>query len=303
MVYIGTRDGDVYGFGITGAAALKSGGTATFADTAVNSASTAVASVTATRTVTVTGASLHAQTLSAPFTIGRVTVTRHGGGTAAVKFPVTLHKGDVLRAQVKFAPGAIGGASCAVSFATSGGAGTISVPLVGDGIRTGLFASSTSLSFVLNTNDGVITNVPVGINSWANTSLVNGGDTPVRVTSVTAPAGRYSATGLPKVGTVIKPGEAIPVQGQFTPTQAGTATGSFTVTTNKGPAVTVTMSGIGLRPVTKFTSVPAQVNFGSVPVGRTAKIWVDITNKGNQGAIMSGGSTQGTPFRAQFSIP
>ena len=136
-----------------------------------------------------------------------------------------------------------------------------------------------------------------------NTTLVNGGDTPVRVTSVQAPTGRYSAIGLPKVGTVIKPGEAIPVQAQFTPTQAGTATGSFTVTTSKGPAVTVTLSGIGLRAVTRFTPVPAQVNFGSVRVGHTAKVWVGITNTGNQGAIMSGGSTQGGPFHAQFSIP
>jgi hypothetical protein len=304
MVYVGTRDGDVYGFGITGAAALESGGTATFADTAANSASTASATVTATRTVTVTGASVKAMTEPAPFTISKVTVTRHGGGTATVKFPVTLHKGDVLKAQVKFAPATFGGASGAVTFATGAGSGAVSVPLVGDGIQTGLFATSTSLNFVLVTNDGsVITNVPVGTNSWENTTLVNGGDTPVRVTSVKAPTGRYSATGLPKVGTVIKPGEAIPVQGQFTPTRAGTATGSFTVTTNKGPAVTVTMSGIGLRPVDKFASVPAKVNFGSVPVGHTAKIWVDITNTGNQGAIMSGAGTQGSPFRAQFSVP
>jgi len=38
MVYVGTRDGDIYGFGITSGAALKSGGTATFADTPVHSA-------------------------------------------------------------------------------------------------------------------------------------------------------------------------------------------------------------------------------------------------------------------------
>ena len=58
MVYVGTRDGDVYGFGITSGAALKSGGTDTFADTPVHSATTSAATVTATRTVTVTGAGL-----------------------------------------------------------------------------------------------------------------------------------------------------------------------------------------------------------------------------------------------------
>ena len=304
MVYVGTRDGNVYGYGITSGGALKSGGTDTFADTPVNSATTSPASVTATRTVTVTGASLSALTQPDPFTISRVTVTHPGGAPATAAFPVTLHKGDVLRAQVKFAPGSTYGASGAVSFTTSAGpAGAVSVPLIGDGIATGLFATSTSLHFELNTNDGdVITNVPLGINDWEVTSIVNGGDTPIRVTSVKAPSGQYTMAGLPAPGTIIKPGEAIPVQGEYTPTKLGAASSSFTINTNKGPSVTVALTGTGLKPVIKFASVPSRVNFGSVRVGHTAKIWVDIINKGNQSALMSGASTQGTPFRALFNI-
>jgi len=37
-------------------------------------------------------------------------------------------------------------------------------------------------------------------------------------------------------------------------------------------------------------------------VGHPKKIWVDITNEGNESALMSGAATQGAPFRAQFSI-
>src|SRR5215470_15373634 len=72
MVYVGNRDGSVYGFGITGAAALKSSGTAQFNDTALGSATTKHVSVTATRTVTVTGASVSAASTPAPFTLGEV---------------------------------------------------------------------------------------------------------------------------------------------------------------------------------------------------------------------------------------
>ena len=304
MVYVGTRGGDVYGFGITSGAALKSGGTDTFADTPLRSATTSAATVTATRNVTVTGAGLRALTEPDPFSISRVTLTRHGGTAATVKFPVTLHQGDVLRAHVQFAPGAVTGATGAVAFTTSAGpAGTVSVPLVGDGTQAGLFATSTSLNFELNTNDGdVITNVPLGINDWEATSIVNGGDTPVRVTSVKAPSGQYTVAGLPKPGTVIKPGQAIPVQGEFTPTRIGAVNSSFTITTNQGQSLVVTLTGTGLTPITRFASVPARVNFGSVQVGHTKKIWVDITNKGNQSALMSGGSTQGAPFHALFSI-
>jgi Abnormal spindle-like microcephaly-assoc'd, ASPM-SPD-2-Hydin/PQQ-like domain len=303
MVYVGTRNDKVYGFGITSGATLRSGGTATFADTAVHSAATSAAAVTATRTVTVTGASLNALTQPDPFTVSRVTLTRHGGGTATVKFPVTLHKGDVLRAQVKFTPSAAGGASGAVSFTTTAGpAGKVPVPLVADGTQPGLFATYPSLSFVLNTNDGLISNVPVGINVWAESSIVNGSDTPLRVTAVKAPTGQYTVAGLPAPGTVIKPGEAVPVQAEFTPARPGSANNSFTITTDKGQRLTVTLSGTGLKPVTKFASVPAQVNFGSVQVGHTKKIWVDIINRGNQTALMSGASTQGTPFHARLGI-
>jgi hypothetical protein len=303
MVYVGTRDGNVYGFGITSGAALRSGGTDAFADTPVHSATTSAATVTATRTVTVTGAGLRAMAEPDPFTISRVTLTRAGGGTAAVRFPVTLHRGDVLRAQVRFAPAAAGGTAGAVAFTTSAGpSGKVSVPLVADGTQAGLFATYPSLSFVLNTNDGVISDVPVGISVWAGTSIVNGGDTPLRVTGIKTPTGQYTVAGLPKVGTVIKPGAAIPVQGEFTPARIGSAGNSFTITTNKGQTLTVTMSGSGLKPIIKFASVPARVNFGSVRVGHTKKIWVDITNEGNQSALMSGGATEGAPFHPQFSI-
>ena len=122
------------------------------------------------------------------------------------------------------------------------------------------------------------------------------------MTAVKAPTGQYTVAGLPKPGTVIKPGQAIPVQGEFTPTRLGAANTSFTITTNKGQHLTVTLSGTGIKPVIKFASVPAQVNFGSVQVGHTKKIWVDITNEGNQSALMSGGATQGAPFHALFSI-
>ena len=122
MVYVGTRDGNVYGFGITGGAALTRSGTAQFSDTAVGAAAVKHVALTATRTVTVTGATVSAASSPAPFTLGQVTLTHPGGTPASVTFPVTLHKGDVLRAAVKFAPGAVGGAEGEVSFTTAGSA-------------------------------------------------------------------------------------------------------------------------------------------------------------------------------------
>jgi hypothetical protein len=305
MVYVGTRDGRVLGFGITGATALTRSGTAQFPDMPVGSAATKHVSVTATRTVTVTGASVGVASTPAPFTLGKVTLTRAGRGTpVSVRFPVTLHKGDVLRAAVKFAPSAAGGADGQVSFTIGGPAVPASVPLIGDGTTTGLTATSAAMSFALIENDGMtITNVPVGISDPQVTDIVNSGTKAVAVQSVTPPTGTYRAIGLPKVGTVINPGESIPVEVIFTPQHNVTSNGSFTITPNRGTGVTVSLTGTGLAPVSKFTAAPGAVHFGSVPVGRTATKMVEVINAGNQPSVMGRTGLPGGPFGAPLRAP
>jgi hypothetical protein len=298
-VYLGTRDGNVYGFGITGAAALKSSGTAQFKDTALGSATTKHVSVTATGTVTVTGASAGAPSTPVPFTLGSVTLTHPGGQPASVTFPVTLHNGDVLSAAVQFAPGTAGGAEGTVAFTTSTGSDDASIPLIGNGTQAGLYTTSPAISFNIIEQDGMlITNVPVGTSDPQLTDIVNGGTKPVRVKSVTLPTGTYRAIGLPKVGTIIRPGEAIPVQIVFTPTQAVTSNDSLTITPTQGASATVSLTGTGLPPVTKFTAAPGVVNFGSVPVGQTATRMITVTNAGNQPSLMGRTGLPGGPFGA-----
>jgi outer membrane protein assembly factor BamB len=299
-VYVGNRDGHVYGFGITGAAALQSGGTAQFPDTAAGSAATSHVTLTATRTATVTGATVSASGTSDPFTLGTVTLTHPGGKPASVTFPVTLHKRDVLSAAVKFAPGAAGGAEGAVTFTTgAGSAAPVSIPLIGNGTQAGLFATSTAISFNIIEQDGeLITNVPVGTSDPQLTDIVNDGTTPVTVKSVTPPTGTYRAIGLPKAGTVIRPGEAIPVQVVFTPNQAVTSNGSFTITPSQGASATVSLTGTGLPPVSKFTASPDVVNFGPVPVGKTATKEIHVVNAGNQPSLMGKTGLPGGPFGA-----
>jgi hypothetical protein len=304
MVYVGTRDGKVIAFGITGAPALQRSGTVTYPDTNVGSTASSPVSVTATRTVTVTGASVTSMSTTDPYTVGTVTET-HSGSTmpVPVTFPVTLHKGDALHAPVKFAPAGPGGASGQVTFTTTAANGAASVPLIGDGVRTGLFATVPAMSFVLVEQDGaLITNVPVGISDPEETVITNGGDKPVTVTSVKPPAGPYTAVNLPKVGTVIKPGDALVVRITYSPQQVGTATSSFSITASNGTSVTVPLTGIGLAPRTKFTATPSTVNFGSVRVGHTATVTVHVVNAGNQPSLMQRTPGPGGPFGAPLRV-
>jgi hypothetical protein len=304
MVYVGTRDGNLYGFGILGAAAaLKTGGSVTYPDTQVGSTASATATVTATSTVTVSGVSAGSMNTPDPFTVGQVTETHGNGQPVAVQFPVTLNAGDALQAQVNFAPAAPGGAPGQVTFATSTGSGSVSVPLIGDGTQTGLYATQTSLSFVLASEDGtVITNVPVGIAPSLVDDIVNGGDTPVTVTSVTAPTGPYTTLHMPRVGTVIRPGGSVPVQITYAPQQVVTSTSSFTVTASNGTSATVTLTGTGLPAVTKFTASPSSVNFGSVPVGQTVTMMIHVVNAGNQPSLMQQSALPGAPFGEPLQV-
>ena len=307
-VYVGTRDGHVLGFGIktgsTTAAALGGATPVKFAQVAVGAKSTANVTVTASAGVTVSGVSAASGAPADPFTVGQVTETPNGSSTPVpVRFPVTLSKGDALHASVTFAPTAPGGAAGALSFATTLPAryAPENVPLFGEGTRTGLYATSSSVHFAV-VGDSSVTNVPVGTTELQTVDITNGGTTPQAVTSVTPPAGPFSASGLPVPGTVIKPGQSVTVQVTFAPQRAGPAIGSFAVGGGSGAIATVGLSGTGVAPVTRFTASPRTVNFGAVPLGRRAVATIDIANTGNQPAIVTGAALLRSPFGARYTV-
>jgi hypothetical protein len=323
-VYVGTRDGHVFGFGVPGAAALATAPPATFAQTGVNSTTAGQVTVTAQQKVTFTGVtsgtdSSNSTATTDQFTVGQLTETKRGQSTAApVTFPVTLSKGDRLHAAVTFAPLAPGGVAGTLSFATtSTKTPTVEVPVTGVGTQTGLVADPSTLPIAWQPENG-ITDVPVGIAVPRVVTLTNYGTTTETVASVTPPSSPFSATGMPTAGTQIKPGQSIAVRVTYAPTQAGPASGSFTVTDTDGTSATVNLSGIGTAPVTKFTvdlPVPGpahirrlapasiSVNFGKVKTGKTAAASVQITNDGNQPSIITSITPLAAPFHAVYRIP
>jgi hypothetical protein len=215
-----------------------------------------------------------------------------------VTFPVTLHAGDRLHARVTFSPAAVGGTNGTLSFATTSARYPYhDVPLYGDATQAGLYPTNPDMQFQLVLNDGLFqSNVPVGTALSQVVDIVNGSSAPEKVTSVTGPAGPFTAAGLPKPGTVIHPGQPVAVRVTFAPGRATSYTSSFTVTASGG-STTVALSGAGLRPVSKFTA-PTSVSFGRVPVGHTATAWIGVSNAGNLTAVAQGVSAPGGPFRA-----
>jgi hypothetical protein len=301
MVYVGTRDGNVLGYGVTAGAALRRGPTAKFGRTAVGSAATRMVTATAARTVTATGVSSSAVTSPDPFTVGQVTETFPGGRSVPVAFPVTLHRGDTLHAPVTFTPAAPGGTSGALSFTVAGGAMPAHIPLIADATQTGLYATMPSLSMLLSLNDGTeVGPVPVGLPVYAVTTIVNGGTTAQRITRVSTPGGPFTARNLPRAGTMLRPGQSVTVQIAYTPRRAVSSTAALTITGSTGPPVAIALSGVGQPARSKFTA-PPQVSFGAVRVGRTATRFIRILNAGNERATVTATSLTG-PFRAPYKV-
>jgi hypothetical protein len=303
-VYVGTRDGHVYGFGAPPAAAPVTGTTASFGHTGVNSAISKTVSITAAKTVTVTGVTAttgasNAVTPASQFTVGKVTETAKGSAAPVpVKLPVVLAKGDKLNAAVTFTPAAPGGTDGTLSFTTKSATfPTLAVPLAGDGTQTGLEAQPTTIAFPLAPDQG-ITDVPVGTAVPQVADITNYGTTADTVTSVTAPSGPFTAIGLPGVGTKILPGRSIPVQVTFAPTGAGPASGSFTVDGTNGSSATVTLSAVGTAAVSQLTAAKPVVNFGTIPVAKKTTVYVDVTNSGNTLATVTGTGALPSPFAA-----
>ncbi|MBB5873415.1 hypothetical protein F4553_006849 [Allocatelliglobosispora scoriae] len=250
-VYVGTRDGFIYGFGRPTTAALTSPPT-DFGNVPVNGTANATVTVTAARTVTISAIST-----TAPF------------GATPPSLPRTLTTGQTLAVPVRFTPTTTGGATGSLSFTTD--AGVVALDLHGTGTQAGLGATPSTLAFGT---------VPTGARKTIGVSILNTGTSAVTITGSTPPTGPFTATGFPANGSTIAAGSSVAISVTYAPTVAGNQTSSLTVTSNAG-AVTVPINGTAVTGAAHLTITPNPVAFGAVPVGTTATHTFEIANTGN----------------------
>jgi Abnormal spindle-like microcephaly-assoc'd, ASPM-SPD-2-Hydin/HYDIN/CFA65/VesB-like, Ig-like domain/PQQ-like domain len=284
-VYVGTRDGTVVGFGSPSKAPLTAS-PVSFGHVSVGgTAGSATVTAGATGAVTVTGVTASSAGTPDPFSTGKVTRT-HGGVTTPVTFPVSLAAGDTLHVPVTMTPRQPGGLSGFLGFATnSANFPTVSVPLTGDGVEAGLFATASTLSF----------STVAGLKPATSVDIANWGATAETIQSATAPAGPFSAAGLPAAGTTLGPGQSIVVTVTFQPPAAGTFSSSFVIHGSAGSA-TVALTGKATAGLSRMSPSARPVSFGSVPLGQQHTATLDITNAGNLPASVQSASVLGAPF-------
>jgi hypothetical protein len=275
-VYVGTRDGVIYGFGQPTTAALTTT-PVQFNDVGVGTSSTQTATLTATTAVTVTAVTAGSGVFSS--------------GTPSPALPATLAKGDTLQVPLTFSPTSPGADTGALTLTTS--QGTIVVGLDGTGTKPGLELTPSPLAFG---------QVPVGSgSSLAETlSVTNTGTTSETVDGVTAPTGVFTATGLPASGLVIAAGSSVPVSVTFTPAAAQAYTSSLTITShdvaNDAHTATDSVTGTGITGVKQLTVSPTSLSFGNVSLGKTAYQSFTITNSGNLPLTIDKAAPPAAPF-------
>jgi hypothetical protein len=276
-IYVGTRDGDVYGFGQPTTAALNLPQT-NFGDVAVSTTGTSTVTATATRTVTINSIAT-----SAPF------------AATPPPLPLTLAAGQTINVPVSFTPTSPGSFTGTLNFSATdaGNAVTLGAALQGTAVQPGFTGSPAQVDFG---------QVVVGASKTLTASFVNSGTADETVSGASGPSAPFTVTGLPSVGTVVAPGQAVAVSVTYTPTAATTDSSSITVAGPDGSG-TVQLTGQGATGTAKLSISPASLDFGSVAVGLSATMTLSVSNPGNLNVTITKAAPPALPFVVNTPLP
>src|SRR5215472_2155122 len=223
VVPSGDYCGQVLGFGSPSKAPLGGAPPLAFGDVAVGSSS-------APHDVTVTDVSSGLVTVDSVSVAGTAfsaagTYELNGGPTS---LPVTLNPSDKLTAQgVSFNPSTPGGANGSLQFNTASlNYPTVAVSLSGTGTQNGFYPSTTAVSFGAT--------VPVGTTTQQQVTITNTESVPLTLTSATPPSAPFGVSGVPANGTVLAPGQSVPLSISYQPTGTGGDSDSLTLTGDDG---------------------------------------------------------------------
>jgi hypothetical protein len=253
VVYVGTRDGHVIGFGSPVPSPLTASA-ATFPTTVTGQTSAGTETLTANSQVTINSVSA-----SGPFTVGSPTPPV---GTV-------LSAGQTLSVPVNFSPTVPGSAGGALSVGTSAGTENYSLSGTAESAGPDLVTSPTSISFG---------GVQDGQQATGTVVLSNEGAQPLTINSVSPLNAPYSVVGLPAVGSTIASGQSITATITFAPTAVGQYDTALDVSSTGGGTTTF-IDGVGGTPPQMQVS-QQNIEFGTVPVGVTATESFTVQNTG-----------------------
>jgi hypothetical protein len=207
---------------------------------------------------------------------------------------LTLGAGQSTSFTVLFSPTASGAASGSVNITSTGANPNFSIPLSGTGATPGaLSANPTTLAF---------SGTQVGNSTNLSETLTNTGGSTVSISQVNLTGASFSTSGLSSFPINLTSGQSLTFNVTFTPTTAGTASGSLSVASNAPNSLGVALSGTGTASGTLAVS-PTSLSFGNVTVGSNAILTGSLTASGASVTISSASSNNGEFALSGMSLP
>jgi HYDIN/CFA65/VesB-like, Ig-like domain/PQQ-like domain len=254
-IYVGTRDGNVLGFG-SPVTPVLTGPATVFPTTTVGETSERTVTLTATEALTLSSV----QSSNPQFT----------PGTPSTPLPATLTAGQTVQIPITFTPTGSGPAAATLTATTSGGkTATFALSGIGQAAGAKLEVTPPLVTF---------TGTTVGANSSASAEFRNVGGAPLEITGVNAPQAPFGAEGAPSVGSTIAPGHSITITVTFDPTEVGTFESKIELETTGGDGAIGLTGSAGLPGALQIANETNE--YGSVPVGSSATKTFTITNTG-----------------------
>ncbi|MFE2214107.1 choice-of-anchor D domain-containing protein [Streptomyces canus] len=260
-VYVGTRDGVLYGFGSPARTALTAS-SLDFGQVATGSSDSAAMKLTATQDVSINGLKA-----SGAFSVDPSAVP-------TPEQPTALAQDATLDVPITFAPTTTGGINGTLTANLSDGQKLV-FALHGVGTRPGFGAAPGALNFG---------EVPTGSSSTLNLQVTNTGTEPETIDSIAAPGGAFTASGLPSTGTVVPAGGSFVLSVTYAPESDQNDSDALVLSSSGGGAthtlsVPVTATAITGQGHLEFST--DALDFGQVPIGSSRSLSFTITNTGN----------------------
>jgi hypothetical protein len=226
---------------------------------------------------------------SASLTITQANVTGSGFSTNGLSLPITVAAGQSSSFNVQFVPQSAGTVTGSLSLVSNAANSPATVALSGSSLASThtLSVSPSSLSFG---------SVSAGSTSTQLVTLTNSGNSSVAVSQIAASGTGFAVTGA-SVPVTLAVGQSVSFSVQFSPSAAGTDSGSVSIVSNatNSPA-SVTLSGSSPAPTYTLSASASSLSFGSVNTGSSASQTVTLSNTGNAQVTISQISVSGTGF-------
>ncbi|MEO6822277.1 MAG: choice-of-anchor D domain-containing protein, partial [Candidatus Nanopelagicales bacterium] len=250
-VYVGTRDGHVFGFGRPQVASLTFS-PLDFGSVPIATPKKETVTVTATTALTIKSIAT-----AAPFSVAPPTL------------PVNLATGQTLAVPVTFSGTTPGDAIGQLKITTN--VGSYVVGLHAYGTAEGLAAQPKVIAFGQQ---------PTTLPATRDVVIQNTGATTTTITAVSTLASPFASIGAPTVGSTIPAGGSVTIGVMFTPSTVGAVSATLVVQSSTG-TVSVPINGTGVQGSGKLVLSPTTLDLGAVGVGSSTTASFTVSNAGN----------------------